>query len=59
MESRVPPQFCFDYIKGCSVKEGTQRRNMLRNKKIVIYMRPTSLSTWKYDSDNPLYSAGF
>jgi len=57
--SKVASQFCFDYIKGCRAKEGTQRRNILRNKKIVIYMSPTSLSTWRYDSDNPLYSAGF
>jgi hypothetical protein len=32
----VASQFCFDYIKGCSVKEGTQRKNMLRNEKTNI-----------------------
>jgi hypothetical protein len=58
--SKVGSQICFDYIKGCNAKGGTQRKNMLKNKKkIVIYMGSTSLSTWKYDSDNPLTQCRF
>jgi len=31
--SKVGSQFCFDYVKGCNAKGGTQRKNMLKNNK--------------------------